>query len=70
MLREEVKKWREKTTKERTLQVGRCLTGGFKTEHTTFDSKGIAVPFRYYFAQRGGGDCRLALRRCRSGKQK
>ena len=28
------------------------LNWWFKTEHTTFDSKGIAVPFRYYFAQR------------------
>lgn len=52
MLREEVKKWREKNYEGANATSRALLNWWFKTEHTTFDSKGIAVPFRYYFAQR------------------
>src|SRR3989338_6889644 len=52
MLREEVKKWRENNYESASATSKALLNWWFKTAHTTFDSKGIAVPFRYYFAQR------------------
>ena len=51
-LRKEVKKWRENSYEGASATSKALLNWWFKTEHTTFDSKGIAVPFRYYFAQR------------------
>ena len=51
-LRKEVKRWRENNYEGTSTTSKALLNWWFKTEHTTFDSKGIAVPFRYYFAQR------------------
>src|SRR3989338_1246257 len=51
-LRKEIKSWREKNYEGASATSKALLNWWFKTEHTTFDSKGIAVPFRYYFAQR------------------
>lgn len=52
MLREEVKKWRENNYEGASATSRALLNWWFKTEHTIFDVKGIAVLFRYYFAQR------------------
>ncbi|KKW11188.1 MAG: Type III restriction protein res subunit [Parcubacteria group bacterium GW2011_GWA2_49_9] len=51
-LRKEVKKWRDNNYKDASATSKALLNWWFKTEHTVFDSKGIAVSFRYYFAQR------------------
>ena len=51
-LRKEIKSWREKNYEGASATSKALLNWWFKTEHTTFDSNGIAVPFRYYFAQR------------------
>ena len=51
-LRKEIKKWRENNYEGASPTSRALLNWWFKTEHTTFDSKGIAMPFRYYFAQR------------------
>src|SRR3989338_6065620 len=51
-LRKEVKKWRDNDYKDARATSKALLNWWFKTEHTTFGSNGIAVPFRYYFAQR------------------
>src|SRR3989338_6005594 len=51
-LRKEIKKWRENNYEGASATSKALLNWWFKTEHTTFDLKGIAVPFRYYFAQR------------------
>ena len=51
-LRKEIKSWREKNYEGASATSKALLNWWFKTEHTTFDLKGIAVPFRYYFAQR------------------
>lgn len=51
-LRKEIRKWRENNYEGANATSKALLNWWFKTEHTTFDSKGIAVPFRYYFAQR------------------
>ncbi|MBI3335880.1 MAG: DEAD/DEAH box helicase family protein, partial [Candidatus Portnoybacteria bacterium] len=52
MLREEVKKWRDKNYEGASTTSKALLNWWFKTEHTIFDASGVAVPFRYYFAQR------------------
>ncbi len=51
-LREEVKQWRENNYAGASATSKALLNWWFKTEHTTLDSKGVAVPFKYYFAQR------------------
>lgn len=51
-LREEVKKWRDNNYEGASNTSKALLIWWFKTEHTTFDATGIAVPFQYYFAQR------------------
>lgn len=51
-LREEIKKWRDRDYEGASATSKALLNWWFKTEHTIFDAKGIAVPFRYYFAQR------------------
>ncbi len=52
MLREEVKKWRDSNYAGASPTSAALLNWWFKTEHTIFDAQGVAMPFRYYFAQR------------------
>lgn len=52
LLREEVKKWRDKDYESASATSRALLNWWFKTEHTIFDAHGIVMPFRYYFAQR------------------
>ena len=52
LLREEVKKWRDKNYEGASATSKALLNWWFKTEHTIFDATGIAAPFLYYFAQR------------------
>lgn len=52
VLREEVKKWRDKNYDGVSVTSKALLNWWFKTEHIIFDSKGSAAPFKYYFAQR------------------
>lgn len=52
MLREEVKKWRDRNYEGASATSKALLNWWFKTEHTTLGSDGIAVLFRYYFSQR------------------
>jgi type III restriction enzyme len=51
-LRKEVRKWREDNYKGASATSKALLNWWFKENHTTYGTGGIAVPFRYYFAQR------------------
>ena len=51
-LREEVKKWRDNNYAGSSATSKALLNWWFKTEHTIFNTTGIAEPFQYYFAQR------------------
>ena len=51
-LRKQVKVWRDDNYQGASPTSIALLNWWFKEEHTIFDKKGIAVKFRYYFAQR------------------
>jgi len=51
-LRKRVKEWRDNKYAGASTTSQALLNWWFTEPHTIFDSKGIAVPFRYYFAQR------------------
>ncbi len=51
-LRKQVKEWRDNKYAGASVTSQALLNWWFVEPHTIFDSKGIAVPFRYYFAQR------------------
>jgi len=51
-LRKRVKEWRDTKYAGASATSQALLNWWFVEQHTIYDSKGVAVPFRYYFAQR------------------